>query len=636
MRNKLFRTTRDLPDHSPAMFVWRDWHRVAQLGPPKSILDLQGAHSYSCSCRSYLMPQQQELHNDQDGDEEEGQVRERDLVEAYVAEHALESSLNDVINQVVASRPEDPFLMLSSLLYARATAKRGIFYVQVAEVLDALGEPTILVRLHTGKGVFEGCCSAEVRGIMDRDCNANSQEHDEGGNDVGDTITDVAPMQKRYGGRGYSKIAATAQQVLIEKLVNTEPTDQGALDDILQGMEAAVGRNVCLATSMAIFQAGAKYAELPLREYAAKLQELPPENQCVPMPLFSVVNGGKYASNKLFAQEVLMTPTSAASFADALQIAVEFNTALRSQLETHGVGFTNRGAFGGFALQLQTLAEVFQILRAALDDVRTRLEDPDGQAIAPASASPLKVEFGVDFAASEFVLQEKRNDNDGAGQNEEDNDTPRSFTYNTDRWVPGSSGALKNSDELLDIMRSSVKELEITTVVDPFDAGDLKSFAALHSAENDVDGSTMAAGDPANSADSGAFAGKEGLGGDPNCRVQIVGRSVVERHGLTVVNEERACNTVLLVLHQFPTVSRMLQAITNAQHLGLAVILGSSGGQLGSDAEIITALAMGSGVGQVKFGGVLGAECLDRYRKLLIESQEPGAPSFVGAQAYRR
>jgi len=584
------------------------------------------------------MAQQHDPH-DQD-EEEEDQVRERDLVEAYVAEHALEASLNDVINQVVASRPEDPFLMLSSLLYARATAKRGIFFVQVCEVLDAAGDPTVLVRLHTGKGVFEGCCSAEAGGITDRECAANAQALDEDSNGVGGAVASVPPGKQRYGGRGFVRIAAAAQELLTEKLASTEPTDQAALDAILMDLEATVGRNVCLATSLAVCQAGAKYAELPLREYVAKLQELPPEHQCVPMPLFSVVNGGKYASNKLFAQEVLLTPTSAASFGDALQIAVEFSTALRSQLEARGIGFTNRGAFGGFAPQLQTLAEVFQVLRAALDDVRARLEDPDAQAISPASASPLRVDFGVEFAASEFVVPPAKTDSDSVGQNEDDLDTPRSFTYNTDKWVPGSSGALKTSDELLDIMRSSVKELELTTVVDPFDPGDIKSFAALHSTENDVDSSAVAAGDPADAgaADGGAPMVKEGagLGGDPNCRVQVVGCSVVEHHGLSALNEERACNTVLLVPHQFPTMSRLLQAITNAQHLGLAVMLGASSGQPGADAEVLAALAMGAGVGQVKFGGVLGAESMDRYRTMLLESQEPDAPPFVGAGAYRR
>ncbi|KAK1931616.1 Alpha-enolase [Phytophthora citrophthora] len=558
------------------------------------------------------MVQQQDPRDDQDEDEEE-QARERDLVEAYVAEHSLESSLNDVINQVVATRPEDPFLMLSSLLYARATAKRGIFFVQVMEVPDASGNPTILVKLHTGKGIFEGCCSGEAEGIPDRECKENVQELDE--------ITTVPPDKLRYGGRGFSSIAATAQEILTEKLGNLEPTDQDKLDNILHDLETTVGRNVCLATSLAICQAGAKYAELPLRDYVAKLHELPDENLCIPMPLFSIVNGGKYASNKLFAQEVFMVPTSAVSFIDALQIALEFTTAVHAQLETRGVGFTNRGAFGGFASQLQTLAEVFQVLRAALDDIRPRLEDPDARIISPASASPLRVEFGVDFAASEFAVQ--------AATQDEDNETPLSSMYNTDRWVPGSTGGLKSSDELLDIIRSSIKELELSTVVDPFDVGDIKSFSALHSTENDLDGGA----DPAE-----ATAVKEGagLGGDPNCRVQIVGRSVVERHGLAVLNEERVCNTVLLVPHQFPTVSRLLEAIANAQQFGLAIILGTSAGQPGADAEVLVALAMGAGIGQVKFGGVVGADALDQYRKLLLESQEQGAPPFVGAQAYRR
>ncbi|KAG1683732.1 hypothetical protein DVH05_014210 [Phytophthora capsici] len=557
------------------------------------------------------MVQQQDPRDDQDEDDEEEQARERDLVEAYVAEHSLESTLNDVINQVVATRPEDPFLMLSSLLYARATAKRGIFFVQVMEVPDASGDPTVLVRLHTGKGIFEGCCSGRVKGISDREF-ANTQE-------LEDEIPTVPPDKLRNGGRGFINVAASAQGILTEKLGNLQPTDQDKLDHILHDLETTVGRNVCLATSLAICQAGAKYAELPLRDYVAKLHELPAENQCTPMPLFSVVNGGKFASNKLFAQEIFMIPTSAVSYVDALQIALEFTTAVHTQLEARGVGFTNRGAFGGYAPQFQTLADVFQVLRAALDDVRPRLEDPDAQMISRPSASPLRVEFGVDFAASEFAVQ--------AAAQDDDNETPSS-TYNTDRWVPGSSGVLKSSDELLDIIRSSIKELELSTVVDPFDAGDIKSFSALHSTENDLDGG----------ADPEVSAVKEGagLGGDSNCRVQIVGRAIVERHGLNVLSEERACNTVLLVPDQFPTVTKLLEAIANAQQFGLAIILGASAGQPGADADVLVALAMGTGIGQVKFGGVVGADALDRYRKLLLESQEQGAPPFVGAQAYRR
>lgn len=557
------------------------------------------------------MDQKQERHDDQSNDD--GEEQERDLVEAYVAKHALEATLNDVMNRMMVTRPEDPCLMLSSLLYERATAKRGILFVQVEQVMDALGEPTVFVRLHTGKGVFEGCCAAEAGGITDHDYAKQSPNVDELG-------ADVSISRRRYNGKGFVKIAASAQTLLTEKLVNQDPTDQKPLDIMLQDLETRLGRNVCLATSLALCQAGAKYLELPLRDYVSKLQGLLPANQRIPMPLFSIVNGGRYASTHLRIQEVMLMPTSATSFADALEIAVEFQSAFKARLDTLGVGFTNCGAFGGLTPQFQSLKDLFPVLRAAQDDLQVRLKDTTEHVL-----SPLRIDFGVDFAASEYAAPVRAESPDSS-------ESPRSFTYNTDWWVPGSNPALKSSGELVDILHDSIKELELTTIVDPFDAGDIKSFATLHSTENDnvvaVEGVVHdEAGDGVKDVD--------GLGGDVDCRVQIVGRAVVERHELTAVSEAHACNTVLLVPHQFPTVSQLLQAISNAHNLGLVVILEAAAGQFG-DAEVLVALAIGTGLGQVKFGGVLGAAAQDRYRKLVLESQEPGAPPFVGANAFRR
>lgn len=74
-------------------------------------------------------------YGDQDDDQEE-QARERDLVEAYVSEHALERTLTELLNDVVADRPADPLLALSSLLLARSTASaRGILHVQLSPLL---------------------------------------------------------------------------------------------------------------------------------------------------------------------------------------------------------------------------------------------------------------------------------------------------------------------------------------------------------------------------------------------------------------------------------------------------------------------------------------------------------------------
>ncbi|TYZ57506.1 hypothetical protein PybrP1_004349 [[Pythium] brassicae (nom. inval.)] len=553
-------------------------------------------------------------------------VRERDLVEAYLDEHSLESALNDALNDVVSTRPADPFTVLSALLYARATAQRGVFRVDVREVLDGIGAPTVLVRLHTGKGVFEASCASETSGLPD--------EPDELGTPL---------IKQRLGGRGYRKRAESAAQALNDKLLNIEPTEQLAIDAALGALESEVGRNVCHAVSVAACKAGARYAELPLAEYIAKLHDAPLESLCVPMPLFSVVNAGKYASNKLFVQEVFIAPASAVSFADAYQIGAEFTQALREQLETSGVGSTNVGAFGGFAPQLQTLAELFQILRAALDEARARLEY-GAAGLAAASLSPLRIEFGVDFSASEFVLPPPPPSSSSADNLTssaksaqvvpatavDDDEARGSTSYNMDKWDPGSSGMLKTSEEMLDIIRSAVKELDIALVVDPFDKDDVKTFAALLSSEHDQDASGIDLDNP-----SALSTGRQpGLGGDPNCRVQIAGKALFQHLGLEMLHEERACNTVVLHLHHFATVTRALEVVTEAKRLGLAVILGAVAGQ-NSDAAFLAAVAVGTGVGQVQFGGLAGADAVERYNQLLLLSDDAFAPEFV-ANTYRR
>lgn len=539
------------------------------------------------------------------------ETRERDLVESYVHEHALETALNECVNQIVADRPEDPFLVLSTLLYARATAQRGIFYVQVREVLDALGQPTVLVRLHTGKGVFEGCCSSEARGLPDRPVPSDY---------------DPLPLNKqRLNGRGYLQRADAAELVLQDKLLNLEPNDQQAIDSVLLLLEPEIGRNICLAASLAACRAGAKYADKPLTEYLASLQEQPVDAAgCMPMPVFSVINGARYASSKLFVQEILLLPVGATSFADAHQVGAEFMMSLRAQLDARGVGFCNTGSFGGFAPQLQTIAEVFQLLRAALDETQGKLE---AQGMTPVP----KIEFGIDFAASEFALPLSAEAEPNAGENT-GAARAQGCNYNTDKWLPGSSGAIKSSEEMLDIIRSCIKELDLTTVVDPFDKNDLKTFVALMAAEHDPDSFASPSEDDGIDANS-----LRALGGDPNCRVQIVGKELWETQGIDILAEERACNTVLMHLHQFSTVTQALAAVAEAKRLGLAIILGAVAGQCGSqDAELLAAFAVAMGIGQVKFGGLLGAECNDRYNQLLLLSDgDAFAPEYVG-ENYRR
>lgn len=614
-------------------------------------------------------------YGDMDDDQEE-QARERDQVEAYVGEHALERTLTDLLNDVVADRPADPLLALSSLLLARSTASaRGILHVQLVPLLvpahQRSSSTSTLVRIHTAKGVFTATCSA--------------------GSGDG-----VWLDGKRAEGSKTKPIDYVAlNEAVNEALGGLDPTDQHVIDEALERLavperpannseeitETTLPRHVSLACSLAVCQAGAKFAERPLRHHVAVLAghditNASDASSCVPMPLFSVINGGAIAANKLFAQEVFVAPVSAVSFSDALAIGTAFHHALRAQLDARGAGFSNVGAFGGFAPQLQSLAEVFQLLRAALDDTRAELAsqvsrgegedgvisiasetDGDPSRASPASVSPLEITFGVDFAASEFVLGPvvlpvKQTDSPAEGTTEatdegseppvegtgDDPDTraaslppgPPAFTYDTDKWVPGSSGTFKASGELLEIVNSSILELSLASVVDPFAASDVGHMAALVSTiEQDTTSSSLGISD----ADVPPPVSSQVVARSPLLPQYASDTSASVASRIEALASARACDAVALELRQFTTLSQLLEAITTAQRFGLGVVFGASAGDAAEDGEMLAAIALGAGnVKQVKFGGLLSAESVDRYNRVLLASLEPDAPPFAGRE----
>lgn len=86
----------------------------------------------------------------------------------------------------------------------------------------------------------------------------------------------------------------------------------------------------------------------------------------------------------------------------------------------------------------------------------------------------------------------------------------------------------------------------------------------------------------------------------------------------------------------------MLSALNDARGLGISVILGVASGHSSIDAGFLAALAIGTGVGQVKFGGLSTSECVERYNQIQLTGVDaasitihrPG-PAFVGSE-FRR
>ncbi|OQR94549.1 enolase-like protein [Achlya hypogyna] len=495
------------------------------------------------------------------------EAAEKDLIEEYLVQHGLESVLNVLLNQVVRDRPSDPYLVLGKLLQNRATSNKGIFAVSAKEIVDSSGYPTLLASVHTGRGRFDASTSSAAPAIFDTDDSS------------------------RYRGKGLrSRDVALYMQHLLEGM---DPCDQTDCDEKIASMVDKIGRQACIALSMAVCKAGAAQKDQPLYEYIASLADVPIESACLPVPIFSLINGGTLASNKLCVQDISIIPIGCNSFQDALRYAGEVLLTLKDLLEAKGNGHANRGASGGLTPQLMSVEECLTTATEAVTKIKDALKLP---------AQQITLGLGVDIAAHAFATPDEAGD---------------SCTYNIDKWMPIPKSVPKSSDELSELIREWVKTYNITTIVDPFEGRDIKVCSALNRTVNAV-----AEGDVA----------ETGIGGDPQCKLQVVGHKLLQR-GVETIHEERACNTILLNLSEFVTVSQALHVVAQARVLGIALMVGCDA--MASEDAFPMDLAIGIGCGQIKMGGLLSAEAVARYNRLAAFLEDPKAPAYVGT-TFRR
>ncbi|RHY23146.1 hypothetical protein DYB32_009294 [Aphanomyces invadans] len=304
-------------------------------------------------------------------------------------------------------------------------------------------------------------------------------------------------------------------------------------------------------------------------------------------------------------------PIGCVSFHDAMRWGAELNLVLRDLLDAKGLGHVNRGAVGGFAPQLNSTEEAIVIVKDAIAKVKE---------VHPSSG--ISFGLGVHVAAHAFATVGVDGD----------------VVYNLDKWVAGSKGLNKGGygsfngrlhahllsydrDEVVDILREWCRQHQVMTIIDPVDIKDIKIACTLNRSENEV-------------VDAGNSDAADGVGGDPSVKVQVVGHAFLQHTKLETLHEERACNTILLHLSQYGTVTAAVQAVVQARVLGLSIIVGCDAGTV--DDVFPVDFAVGIGCGQVKMGGLLSAEGVVRYNRLAgLSTDDPRAPSYAGA-TFRR
>jgi enolase 1/2/3 len=171
---------------------------------------------------------------------------------------------------------------------------------------------------------------------------------------------------KRFGGKGVLEAVRNVNEVIGPRLEGMAAEDQIALDYALLELDGTpnkghLGANAILSVSLAVARAASQDAGLPLYRYLGGAVA-----HILPVPLMNVLNGGAHASNTVDAQEFMIVPFGAETFAEGLRMGAEVFHALKKVLGKRGLS-TAVGDEGGFAPDLPNDEAALEALMAAIE-----------------------------------------------------------------------------------------------------------------------------------------------------------------------------------------------------------------------------------------------------------------------------
>lgn len=297
--------------------------------------------------------------------------------------------------------------------------------IHAREILDSRGNPTVEVEVLLSDGqigraaVPSGASTGEHEAVELRD---------------GD--------KGRYLGKGVQKAVDAVIDQIAPALTGFDATDQRSIDQAMIDLDgtpnkAKLGANAILGVSLAVANAAAASADLPLYKYLGG-----PNAHVLPVPLMNILNGGSHADSDVDIQEFMIVPIGAETFSEGLRWGVEVYHNLKSVLQAKGLS-TGLGDEGGFAPNLPSN-------RAALDLIQ--------EAIKNAGYTPGKdIALALDVASSEFFT-------DGAYQFE---------------------GKALTASEMSAYYAELVADYPLVSIEDPLDENDWEGWKTLTDAIGD-------------------------------------------------------------------------------------------------------------------------------------------------------
>ncbi len=297
--------------------------------------------------------------------------------------------------------------------------------VGAREILDSRGNPTVEVEVLLDDGTV-------ARAAVPSGASTGAFEaYEKRDGDKG-----------RYLGKGVLKAVENVNEAIAEEVIGFDSTDQREIDAVMLELDgtdnkAKLGANAILGVSLAVAQAAAESAGLPLFRYVGG-----PNAHVLPVPMMNILNGGSHADSNVDIQEFMIAPIGAETFAEAVEKGASVYHALKKVLKDRGLS-TGLGDEGGFAPNLDSNAEALDLI---LDAIKAAGLEP-GKDIA----------LALDVAASEFY--------DEGG-----------YTF---------EGAKKSSDEMIAYYVGLVEKYPLVSIEDPLNEEDWHGWKKITEALGD-------------------------------------------------------------------------------------------------------------------------------------------------------
>ena len=180
--------------------------------------------------------------------------------------------------------------------------------------------------------------------------------------------------QKRYFGKGVKKAIQNINELIKKKVINKDFDNYRLFDKAILELDGTenksnIGANATLAASLAYAKSLSHHCSMDFFEFISESDKF-----LLPVPMMNIVNGGSHADNDVDIQEFMIAPVGAANFSEALRYGCEIFHSLRSILKSKNLN-TNVGDEGGFAPNINSSAEVIEIIISAVEKAGLKIND---------------------------------------------------------------------------------------------------------------------------------------------------------------------------------------------------------------------------------------------------------------------